>query len=194
MDGKILNDRLQLFASVGVIIGLIMVAVEIRQSSEIARTDTFVAILDSWNALTIAEFESDIGVVFEKSMEAPQDLTTAELHKLGAWLQSMTQVWQLQMELNQTVVTSVLQDEIAEEVFYFFGNHATRAWYRENRYWMADEMLEILDTQIAANPLGGDKAYFDRMKESIREGLAETDTTTAQPAAEQTPPEASRPK
>ena len=194
MDGKILNDRLQLFASVGVIIGLIMVAVEIRQNSEIARTDTFVAILEGWNALTIAEFESDIGVVFEKSMEAPQDLTTAELHKLGAWLQSMTQIWQLQMELNQTIVTSVLQDEIGEEVFYFFGNHATRAWYKENRYWMTDEMLEILDTQIAANPLGGDKAYFDRMKESIREGLAETDTTIAQPAAEQTPPAASHPK
>ena len=194
MDGKILNDRLQLIASIGVVIGLIMVAVEIRQNSEIARTDTFVAILEGWNALTIAEFESDIGVVFEKSMEAPQDLTTAELHKLGAWLQSMTQIWQLQMELNQTIVTSVLQDEIGEEVFYFFGNHATRAWYKENRYWMTDEMLEILDTQIAANPLGGDKAYFDRMKESIREGLAETDTTIAQPAAEQTPPAASHPK
>ena len=56
MDAKILNDRLQIIVSIGVIIGLIMVVVEIRQNSEIARTDTFVAILDSWGALAIAEF------------------------------------------------------------------------------------------------------------------------------------------
>jgi hypothetical protein len=187
MDAKLLNDRLQLVASVGVIIGLIVLVVEIRQNSEIARTNTFVAILDSWNALTIAEFESDVGVVFEKSMEAPEDLTTAELHKLGAWLQSMTQVWQLQMELNQSVVTPILLDEIGAEAFYFFGNHATRAWYKENRYWMSAEMLEILDTEIAANPLGADKAFFDRMKESIRKGVEETtsNTTSAQPESEQ---------
>jgi hypothetical protein len=187
MDAKLLNDRLQLVASVGVIIGLIVLVVEIRQNSEIARTNTFVAILDSWNALTIAEFESDVGVVFEKSMEAPEDLTTAELHKLGAWLQSMTQVWQLQMELNQSVVTPILLDEIGAEAFYFFGNHATRAWYKENRYWMSAEMLEILDTEIEANPLGADKAFFDRMKESIRKGVEETtsNTTSAQPESEQ---------
>ena len=191
MDAKSLNDRLQIIVSIGVIVGLIMVVVEIRQNSEISRTDTFVAILDSWGALAIAEFESDIGVVFEKSMEAPEDLTTAELHKLGAWLQSMTQVWQLQMEMDRSVVTSDLLDEIRRETFYFFGNHATRAWYKENRYWMSDEMLEIFDAEIAANPVGTDKAYFDRVKESIRKGVAETNSnaTSAQPAVEQTPPE-----
>jgi len=191
MDGKILNDRLQLVASVGVIIGLIMVAVEIRQNSEIARANTFVAILDSWNALTIAELESDVGAVFEKSMEAPEDLTTAELHKLSAWLQSMVQIWQLQVGMDRSVVTETLGDEIGAEVFYFFGNHATRAWYKENRYWMGPELLEIIDAEIAANPVGSDKAYFDRIKESIRHGISETNSNAviAQPAAEQTPPE-----
>ena len=196
MDGKILNDRLQLIASIGVVIGLIMVAVEIRQGSEIARNDTLVAILDSWSAMSIAEFQSDIGVVFEKSIETPENLTTAELHRLGLWLQSMVQVWQLQTAMNQSIVAEFLSDEIGAEAFYFFGNHATRAWYKENRYWMSDEIVRALDAEIAANPVGSDKAYFDRMKESIRTGVAESarNATNAQPEAEQTPPEESHPK
>ena len=196
MDGKILNDRLQLVASVGVIIGMIMLVVEIRQNSEIARTNTLVAILESWNAQSIAEFQSDIGVIFEKSMVAPEDLTTAELHKLGLWLQAMTQIWQLQEAMNQSVVPGELYDEFKAEVFYFFGNHATRAWYAENRYWMSEEMAEVFDAEIAANPVGSDKAYFDRMKQSIRNGLAEEalNATNEQPAAERKPPEGLRPK
>ena len=152
MDVKLLTDRLQLFASVGVIIGLIMIAVEIRQNSEIARTDTFVAILDSWSAMSIAEFQSDIGVVFEKSIETPENLTTAELHRLGLWLQSMVQVWQLQTAMNQSIVAEFLSDEIGAEAFYFFGNHATRAWYKENRYWMSDEIVRALDADLTIPP------------------------------------------
>jgi len=175
MDAKLLNDRLQLVASVGVIIGLIVVVYEIRQNSEIARSESFTAILDSWSALSIAEFESDIGVIFEKSMEAPEELTTAELHRLGAWLQSMVQIWQLQMEMEQSIITEDLLTEIRAEVFYFFGNHATRAWYGKNRYWMSDEMITVIDHEIANTPVGSDKAYFDELKASIRSGVAEAD-------------------
>jgi hypothetical protein len=174
MDSKQLNDRLQLIASVGVIIGLLMVVYEIRQNSEIARANNFTAILDSWGAFTLTEFESDIGMIFEKSMERPEDLTTAELHKLGSWLQSMVQVWQLQMEMDQGVIKDDLLAEIGAEAFYFFGNHATRAWYQKNRYWMSDEMTVVFDQQIANTPVGSDKRYFDELKEMIQKAVEET--------------------
>lgn len=175
MDTRLLNDRLQLLASVGVIIGLLMVVYEIRQNSEIARANNFTAILESWSAMSIAEFESDIGVLFEKSMEAPEDLTTAELHRLGSWLQSIVQVWQLQMEMDRSVIKEDLLTEIRLEAFYFFGNHATRAWYQQNKYWMSDEMVAAFDEEIANTPVGSDKAFFDEMKEMIRKSVAEMD-------------------
>jgi hypothetical protein len=174
MNKQLLNDRLQLFASVGVIIGLVMVAVEIRQSSEIARDDTYVAIIEYWGELTTVEIESDISTIFMKSMESPESMTNAELFKLGAWLQSYVQVWQLQLQLDQGAAFDI-DSEISKEAFYFFGNHASRAWYEESKYWMPPEVIEIIDEHIATNPVGGDAAFYDRQRDRIRAGVAEAD-------------------
>jgi hypothetical protein len=174
MDTRLLNDRLQLIASVGVVIGLIMVAVEIRQSSEIARNETYVAIIDGWAALSVSEYETDIASVFEKSMQAPGKMTNTELFRLGAWLQSYVQIWQLQLQMNQGAAFDV-QSEIRNEVYYLFGNHASRAWYTENRYWMSSNITEVVDEHIATKPVGTDADYFDRIRDRIRAGMAETE-------------------
>jgi hypothetical protein len=174
MNKQLLNDRLQLFASVGVIIGLVMVAVEIRQSSEIARDDTYVAIVEYWGDLARVEIESDISTIFMKSMETPESLTNEELFKLGAWLQSYVQVWQLQLQMDQGA-TFDINTEISGEAFYLFGNHASRAWYMENKYWMPAEVLEVVDEHIATNSVGDDAAYYDRMRARIRASVAESE-------------------
>ena len=174
MDSNILNDRLQLLASVGVIIGLIMVAVEIRQSSEIARNDTYVAIIENWATLSTAEIESDISEVFVKSMKSPESLTDAEMFRLGSWLQSYVQIWQLQVQMNQGGAFDV-RSEIHGELYYLFGNHASRAWYVENKYWMPTSIIEIIDDYIAINPVGSDAAYFDRIRARIRADVAGAD-------------------
>jgi len=175
MNKQLLNDRLQLFASVGVIIGLVMVAVEIRQGSEIARDDTYVAIIEYWGDLARVEIESDISTIFMKSIESPESLTNAELFELGAWLQSYVQVWQLQLQLDQGATFDV-NSEISKEAFYSFGNHASRAWYEESKYWMPAEVTEIIDEHIATNPVGSDAAFYDRLRNRIRAGVAEKET------------------
>jgi hypothetical protein len=174
MDSKLLNDRLQLTASVGVVIGLFMLIVEIRQNSDIARDDTYVAIAESWGMLSISEFESDIGTIFEKSMESPETMTNAELFRLGAWIQTFVQIWQLQLEMDQGAVYDVAS-EISSEAYYLFGNHASRAWYSVNRYWMSPEITDAIDDYIANNPVGGDAAYFEAMREYIRASMAEAE-------------------
>jgi len=174
VDNKLLNDRLQLIASVGVIIGLIMVAVEIRQSSEIARNDTYVAIIEGWSDLARSEFESDIATIFEKSMESPESLSNAELFRLGTWLQSYVQIWQLQIQMNQGAQFDV-EAEVRNETFYLFGNHASRAWYVENRYWMPAIVVKVVDEHIANNPVGSDSAYFEAIRKHIRTSMGEAE-------------------
>jgi hypothetical protein len=174
MDTKLLNDRLQLIASIGVVIGLLMVAIEIRQSSEIARNDTYVAMIDKWSILATTEFESDIAVIFQKSMDSPETMTNGELFRLGAWIQSYVQIWQLQLQMDQGAWQDV-EAEMRNETYYLFGNHASRAWYSVNRYWMPPAIVEVIDDHIANNPVGSDAAYFDSMREYIRASMAEAD-------------------
>ncbi len=174
MDSKLLNDRLQLIASVGVVIGLFVLVVEIRQNSEIARDSTYVALIENWQTLTVAEFQSDISTIFEKSMVSPESMTNAELLRLGAWIQSYVQIWQLQLEMDQGGAYDV-NTEISGELYYLFGNHASRAWYTANRYWMPIELTEVIDEYIANNPVGSDAAYFESMREYIRASMAEAE-------------------
>jgi len=174
MDRKLLNDRLQLIASLGVVIGLFVLIIEIRQNSEIARDNTYVALIENWQTLAVAEFQSDISTVFEKSMESPETMTNAELFRLGSWIQSYIQIWQLQLQMDQGAAYDV-NTEISGEFYYLFGNHASPAWYTANRYWMPIELTTVIDEHISNNPVGSDAAYFDAMKEYIRASMAKAE-------------------
>ena len=70
MQKSELNDWLQVVASIGVLIGLLLVFVEIRQTNEIARAEARVSALTAWEELKRLEIESDISEIYLKSIES----------------------------------------------------------------------------------------------------------------------------
>ena len=61
------NDGLQLFASVGVLAGLMLVAFEIRQNNDLAEADSVRAMLVGWQQIAMSEYETDSTILVIKS-------------------------------------------------------------------------------------------------------------------------------
>jgi hypothetical protein len=166
-----LNDGLQFFASVGVLVGLMMVAYEIRQNNDLAEADSVRAMLVGWQQIAISEYETDITDLYIKSLEEPENLTPAEVSKISAWLTVV---------MNQYMLTFAMYDrglgyesgdlsydpesELISGFDYYYGSRFGRAWFQENRFWIDSQLVEILDREMESRPVDSGTSYVERIK------------------------------
>ena len=99
MNFEHLNRWLTLIANIGIVIGLVMVAIQIQQDSDLARAQLFSDHTDSrrdWNQAMMGESPME---VVAKSIERPAELTLAELHVMdfygfvASWRTSPAQLY-----------------------------------------------------------------------------------------------------
>ncbi len=174
MQSSKLNDRLQLFASVGVLIGLALVAYEIRQNNDLARADSVRVQLEGWQQIALSEYETDITTLHVKSIREPQNLTLPEVGKLSAWLTNVMNQYMLTFAMyghglgySSGGVEYSPSDELAKSIDYYFGGRFGRSWYQENRYWIDAQIVEILDRELAARPIQSGDSYLENIKSRL---------------------------
>ncbi len=168
MNATKLKDRLQILTSVGVLAGLFLVGMEIRENNEIAEDEALSEFWTNWIALSTPEYSSDIGAAFSKAMNDPDSLSDEELFKLGSWLTAVMSTYgQVFLMIQEGRVSADYGSELADDVEYYFGNSFGRAWYSENRDWMLPEMTEIIDEQLKQNPDLNSADYFSRIREQL---------------------------
>jgi hypothetical protein len=80
-----LNDWLQILASCGVLIGLFVVAYELKQNTAIAAAEHSREMFIVWTNVAAMDIETDIGTVVVKSVDQPDNLTAEELFRLNSW-------------------------------------------------------------------------------------------------------------
>ena len=163
-------DRMQLVATVGVIVGLVLVVYEIRENNAIAYQQAISGNWQNWTSLSGAQLQSDVADVIAKSMTNPDDLTVAETLKLNFWLNAHVTAWEQDLATakltgrdTQTYIT-----DLTHEAPWYFGNKITRAWYYENRYWLSPEYVQAIDQTLEKSPLGSDLKIVESWK-SLRE-------------------------
>ena len=152
LESKI-SDWIQIVASVGVLIGLVFVALQIRESNRIATSDGATSISDQFTLLWISEYETDIHDVFVTSIESPADLSTAEIRKLSSWYwanYSIYQRWLNNYELGTARYTGL--EDLAGSVGYLFGHRFGRAWFVENRQYMDSRIAEVIANELENSP------------------------------------------
>jgi hypothetical protein len=160
-----INDRLQLAATVGVIIGLGLVVYEIRENNAIAYQQAVSGSWQNWTDLSGAQLQSDIADIFAKSMTNPDDVTLAETVKLGFWLGAHMNAWEQDL---RTVKLSGGDPTgwvtaMSKDAAWYFGNKITRGWYSENKYWLSPEYVQAIDQALEKYPLGSDLESFERI-------------------------------
>jgi len=167
-------DRLQLFASLSVLAGLILVAFEIRQNSDLAEADSVRAMLVGWQQIAYSEYATDIVNIHVKSVEEPENLTAAEIGKLSAWLTVIVNQYIITFEMHERNLGYNYADmdngpemELVGGFEYYFGSRFGRSWYIENKYWIDSEITEILDREMEANPAQSSVSYIERIKSRL---------------------------
>ena len=77
-----MNDNLQLAASVGVIIGLILVMYEIRETNTIAENQAAIEMNSLYSEWTKAMMDESMAELWLKSIDSPEELTRIDLIRL----------------------------------------------------------------------------------------------------------------
>jgi hypothetical protein len=165
---------MQLIASVAVLVGLILVFYEIRQNNELAKADSVRELLVSWQQIAFSEYETDIVEIYLKSVEDPENLTSAEIGKLSAWLNVVMNQYLLTFEMNERSLGYNYRDvdngpeqELLGGFDGYFGTPFGRSWYLENKSWIPSEITDILDREMAARPVQSGVSYVERIKSRL---------------------------
>ncbi len=162
------HDWLQLVGSVGVLLGLLMVAYEIRQNNKLAEAEANRAMYDGWEVLSIAEFETDIMDLYVKSIESPQELSSNEMLKLNAYYTALMTQYDRQSEMfDRGLQPKDPTIDLIDSFDIYFGSHFSRAWYSEARVWIEPRLVEVIDREMTARPPKSSSDYIDRIKSQI---------------------------
>ena len=131
MERSRLVTWIEIGAAVSVFIGLLFVAMELRQSNEHASAQSVLEFYNDWTEIYQYESEYQIDILIGKAIEQPDQLTDAELYTLDNYyslVMSAFMVRELMEELGLNPVrrVSLQAQTIVDEFFYY---PVSRAWY-----------------------------------------------------------------
>ena len=151
-----LNEWLNLVASVGVILGLLLVAYEVRQTNRLAEAETARVMFESWTTFLVSEYETDIAVLKAKAEREPENLTDEELFKLDSWAGALYTQLDLHFDMHKRGFGYAVDDLggdphfTAEDQFSgWLNNPFGRAWYESMRPAMGPEIIAAFDRALA---------------------------------------------
>jgi hypothetical protein len=169
-----LNDYLQTLATMGAIVGLLLVGYEVRQSNNIAVSQNTSANWTNWLDTANSRIESGLARTIAKSMTRPDELTLEEKVVLGFYFESW--IYQYQHDIHSQyflhdgggdfeLSLELTAQEIMGETPKVFGSRFSRAWLEKNREWIHPEFMEVVDAALENAPIGSDLAYWKSIDE-----------------------------
>jgi hypothetical protein len=153
------GDRLQrwlaLGANIGILIGLVLVIVQIRQSTQFARSTYRSQGNDVANQVYANLMGEHGGDVIEKSVECPEELTYRDFMALDAFLfTGINMLWR-DYQLAQEGLYSEADWKQTVDLYahWFLGNPFGRAWWdEEGKTFFPEEFAAYLSKQLAGTP------------------------------------------
>jgi hypothetical protein len=152
MKSSRLNEWLQILASLGVLIGLVVVAYEIKQNTETAQAEFYRESYSMWMHVSTVEIETDIDEILVKSITNPESLSPGELVELSAYFVLVMSIYDngaRAKELGIATPTSLIRELDAR---YYFSSEISRQWFEANKNWMRPENVEIISRVIHSTP------------------------------------------
>ncbi|MEQ9451104.1 MAG: hypothetical protein RJQ07_05920 [Pseudomonadales bacterium] len=128
------TNWLQLLANIALIVGLILVAVEIRQNSDLTRADLYSQHLTNWQDTERSKIGESLSVTIAKSIDTPEKLTSAEMVELEGYYRSILQQFVRRVELKEMGVFVLPSESIVCGNFKRrFGTKFALAWWEVTR-------------------------------------------------------------
>ncbi len=130
MDSDRLNRWLTLGANVGVLVGIIFLAIQIRQNSDLARLHFADDLSKSSQEGELALFGDRAAYVWEKSVLDPASLSLGELRIIDAYITH--NLWRshrvFELERNGLIEPGSTQKFIRSNLRFHFGTKIAKPW------------------------------------------------------------------
>ena len=152
MDTDRLNRWFKFCANVGVLIGLVILILEIRQSSAIAEGQFYMDQVNLNETVESAMLGDSPAAAWERSVFEPASLSPADIRIMDAYLSSRLSVWvdTLELERRGFLEPGSTAANIDSSIAYFFGNTFAQTWWsneRETEDW-GDRLETIIDAAM----------------------------------------------
>ena len=146
---------LQILANLGLIVGLVLVAVEIQQTRDLARLQLQLEGTLAFQQVEIAMLGESPAEVWAKSILDPQSLSPAELkiidsdliHEINQWRRTSL------MEAEGLAEPGATQRVARNNAWFYFGNPFAKQWWhtvKRDGGWDDPGFVLIVDTELAA--------------------------------------------
>ncbi|MBU1188311.1 MAG: ketosteroid isomerase family protein [Gammaproteobacteria bacterium] len=166
-----LNRWLTLGANLGVIVGLLILIVEVRQNADLTRAQ-----MESGRNNLLAQIElslaqPEIASAWVKSIRAPENMTDVEVRTVESHLVAV--MLQLDHMFNMEKIGLVSRDRVRQHVQnvvpYYFGSRHGKNWWRwQEGGWAGTPMMEVAGPIVS----GLDENFMLRYLQESRVGAA----------------------
>ena len=156
-----LGQWLQVGANIGILAGLVLVALQMQQSLDLARIQLEKQEAEAYTATEMAIAGENFAQVWQKSIEQPKDLTLAEMRVMESvlWGHGIVR-WVNSYRLYEL---GLLDDEewrvaVSADVPFAFGNSYGRAWWEDLKNkphiaaYMGTELINHVDSIVESSP------------------------------------------
>lgn len=166
MGSEKLGRWLTLGANIGVIAGLILVAVQINQNTAITKAqmanDYYIADM----ALELAMMGENPADSFNKAVYAPDDITTADAAVLDRYFNyGMVQIQRLQ-KMDELGMAYEGWRERVNYLRWHFGNEVGQRWWNEVKEDYPEEFREYVDRILTEDSFSSNREMIDALMPS----------------------------
>ncbi len=172
MESDRVTRLLTLLANLGVIVGIVFLALEMRQTSAIALAEARLTYSAVWRSVDESRQDESFSKVFTKSIVTPEQLSLNEVIRLDGYYTGVLD----QLLTAQTFrATGLVDSEFADVAniigAVYFSNEFARSWWRQVRSdWTLasdSEFQKIMDEAVIAGELGRDQRIYEGIKSDL---------------------------
>jgi hypothetical protein len=160
---------LALAANLGVIASLVLLAVELRQNTQVVRAQAVANLATGISSGEAAFMGEDAAEAFVKAVYTPETLTNEEIAKVWAYLNvTMMAAQQVQVMYASGLATEEAwknaQTWASVSISFPFG----RLWWREMKIVYLTDLVETIDAALVEWDPETMQSAFERMKNEVR--------------------------
>jgi hypothetical protein len=163
MDSEKISRWLTLAANVGVIAGLVLVAIQINQNTQITKAQIA-------NDYFLADMELELAMMGEhpahswnKAVYAPNDLTTLDAVILDRYFNyGLVQIHRLQ-EMDDMGMAHEGWEERVNYLRWHLGNEVGRRWWEQVKHDYSEDFRVKVDEILAGSDYGSNREILDAL-------------------------------
>lgn len=173
-----LGQTLAILANLGVIVGLLLLVYEVKQTREFARTEFLAS-----NRLVYQEIERemmnpDIAAVWVSAAVDPGSLTNTDVRVMDAYLVNLVNYWRQQWRLEQNGFLNAghVKAELKVDAPFYFGNTFAKVWWEDLKSsHISEQQLEfdaLVDNALVDIDPSANRRYIERIQRRVEERVS----------------------